>query len=233
MIPIHEIFCSIQGEGPHVGRKAIFVRVAGCDYSCSYCDSKDAWSKNNSKLYDEEELSLYIIRLCNVHSCNYVVLTGGNPCLYDFSTVLTKCKAHNVEFAVETQGSIDVPWLQCLSLLVISPKGPSSGQPICLSTIQEIINKYKNTQMCIKIPVFDEQDKEFVEHCYNTINQCNRNVPLYVSVGNDNVSEEGNISPRILIKYKELVEWILHSPMDNIYVLPQMHTLIWGNRKGV
>ena len=56
MIPVAEIFGpTIQGEGPHVGMKTMFVRVVGCDFKCAWCDSKFAWKANeNTKLYHKE-----------------------------------------------------------------------------------------------------------------------------------------------------------------------------------
>ena len=56
-IYINEIFGpTIQGEGPHAGMKCNFVRVACCDFSCSWCDTKSAWTRRNSMEYESEEL---------------------------------------------------------------------------------------------------------------------------------------------------------------------------------
>ena len=91
MIPVAEIFGpTIQGEGPHVGMQTLFVRVAGCDFKCAWCDSKFAWKIDDSiKRYGTKELADILVQECNNSKCNNVVLTGGNPCLYDFESVIS------------------------------------------------------------------------------------------------------------------------------------------------
>ena len=66
MIPVAEIFGpTIQGEGPHVGMKTLFVRVAGCDFKCAWCDSKFAWKIDGSvKRYGTKELADILVKKC-------------------------------------------------------------------------------------------------------------------------------------------------------------------------
>lgn len=237
-IPVHEIFVSIQGEGPDVGRKAIFVRVAGCSFRCPWCDSSRTWTLNDSKKYSPEELSNILIEISKKSKVNYVVLTGGNPCMYDFTDVIKPCLDEGLEFAVETQGDLYPAWMGYLRTVVLSPKAPSSGQPDVYDKVshylQDIMAMLPRV-IAIKIPVFGEEDMEFVEKYYNLIRSCHTtsDVRLYLSVGNENVEEGGDISPRILAKYHELIDRVLESGMEDVYVLPQLHTLVWGNKAGV
>lgn len=82
MVRVKELFTSIQGEGPYAGYKQLFVRLCGCNLSCSYCDTE--YGINDSKEYTLEEL----IDICNRNSdCHSVSLTGGEPLLEkDFVT---------------------------------------------------------------------------------------------------------------------------------------------------
>lgn len=74
---IKEIFTSIQGEGPYIGFKQLFIRFCGCNLSCSYCDTD--FDSKNSKTYSSAEL-INIVNNCT--ECHSISLTGGEPLLY-------------------------------------------------------------------------------------------------------------------------------------------------------
>lgn len=240
MIPVAEIFGpTIQGEGPHVGMKTLFVRVCGCDFNCEWCDSKFAWKANkDTKRYEPEELAQEIITKCRESFCKNVVLTGGNPCLYNFDKVIESLHNYNISVDIETQGSKLPHWLLDTDLIVISPKAPSSGQIDVYDTVQDFLklSKYISTKIAIKIPIFNEEDFEFAKKYYDLVQEYRRfgiKIDLYLSVGNTNTSEEGDISSRVLNDYKELIEMVNQSEMERVFILPQVHTLVWGNRQGV
>ncbi|MGM9543547.1 MAG: 7-carboxy-7-deazaguanine synthase QueE [Romboutsia timonensis] len=240
MIPVAEIFGpTIQGEGPHVGIKTLFVRVAGCDFKCAWCDSKFAWGiDTDTKRYQPEELSDLLIKKCKETNTSNVILTGGNPCLYDFSKVVEKLHNHNITVDVETQGSKLPEWLHNIDLLVISPKAPSSGQKDVYKNVNEFIRMagIVDDKIAIKIPVFNEEDFQFAEKYYTMVEYYRNHgvkIDLYLSVGNNDVHEDGDISGRILKDYKFLIERVANSDMKRVFVLPQVHTLVWGNKQGV
>ena len=237
MIPVAEIFGpTIQGEGPHVGMKTMFVRVVGCDFKCAWCDSKFAWKADkNTKLYTSEQLTEELISHCIINDCYNVVLTGGNPCLYDFSNVVNTLHEHNITVDVETQGSKLPDWLNDIDLLVISPKAPSSKQPDVYDNIKKFFDKQPTVDIAIKIPVFNDEDFKFAEKYYELVEEYQGwvDVNLYLSVGNTNTSEEGDISQRILSDYENLINKACKSKMKRLFILPQVHTLVWGNRQGV
>ena len=100
MVRVKEIFTSIQGEGPYVGYKQLFIRLCGCNLNCSYCDTD--FGENNSKEYSTQEL----INICNANNdCHSVSLTGGEPLLYpDFIKQLgEKC---DLPLYLETNGTL-------------------------------------------------------------------------------------------------------------------------------
>ena len=77
MVQVIEIFTSIQGEGPYVGCKQLFIRLCGCNLNCSYCDTD--FGVNDAKEYSAQEL----IDICNKNSdCHSVSITGGEPLLH-------------------------------------------------------------------------------------------------------------------------------------------------------
>lgn len=235
-IPVAEIFGpTIQGEGPHVGLKTLFVRVAGCDFKCSWCDSKFAWDAQKATKYTGKELTDTLISMCENTNTSNIILTGGNPCLYNFETIIEGLKEKGIHLDVETQGSFLPSWLNKLDLVVISPKGPSSGQPSVFKNIEKWLKHDRdiNVPLAIKIPIFNDEDLIFAKEYYNLINKY-ENVSLYLSVGNTNTKEEGSISSRILDQYELLISKIMEDKdLSRVYILPQIHTLVWGNKTGV
>ena len=79
--PIIEIFSSFQGEGLFIGQRQIFVRFAGCNLNCSYCDTGDSKSKNSGKLMTVEEV-VEAIGNIRTPDCHVISFTGGEPSLY-------------------------------------------------------------------------------------------------------------------------------------------------------
>lgn len=243
MIPVAEVFGpTIQGEGPNVGIKTLFVRVVGCDFNCSWCDSKFAWkADDNTKRYKPEELSYNLIKMCNDTNTQNVVLTGGNPCLYDFEKVIDDLHDLGITVDVETQGSKLPDWCYKVDQLVISPKAPSSGQPDVYQNILKFLGDESKVpvgfKVAIKIPVFNEEDFQFCKQYYGMVEQLiwesNLEAKMYLSVGNSNTNEDGKIAERILYDYEKLIDRTMQSNMKKVYVLPQVHTLVWGNRQGV
>ena len=238
LIYINEIFGpTIQGEGPNVGVKTMFVRVVGCDSKCVWCDSKYAWAiKTATASYSGKELGKVLVDECTKRNTSHVVLTGGNPCLYNFKDTINILHENNINVDIETQGTIFPKWLYMCDLIVFSPKPPSSTMKDVYDKIDEYLKWLKKSSLhnciCIKIPIFNKEDFIFAEKYYNLVENYD-NVKLYLSVGNDNVNEEGDISKRILEKYKQVIEWSIQSNLKHVYIIPQVHTLIWGNKNGV
>lgn len=232
IIFVHEIFGpTIQGEGPNIGVKCIFIRVAGCDFRCTWCDTKRALQVNdNDQRFTVIDLSKKVLELCENSCCSQVILTGGNPCLYDFTYVIEELHRNGIKVDVETQGSIIPDWLNLCNLVVLSPKGPSSGQKSVLENIEKFLIS-KKTKAVIKIPVFNDDDINFLKQ-YQKLCKC-YNVDLYAMVGNDDSESGGDMSKIILEKYKIVLEKLIKEKIDPAYLLPQLHVLLWGNKSGV
>jgi len=113
-IPLMESFYSIQGEGFYTGRPAFFIRFAGCDVGCTWCDVKDSWDANKHALASIES----IVKDVKSSGTDFVVITGGEPAMYNLKYLTAGLKALGVEIAIETSGAYqltgDLDWI-CLS----------------------------------------------------------------------------------------------------------------------
>ena len=100
MVNVKEIFKSIQGEGPYVGYKQLFIRLCGCNLDCSYCDTD--FGAEGSKEYSTEQ----IIDICNASlDCHSVSLTGGEPLLHTNFIKELGCKC-KLPLYLETNGTL-------------------------------------------------------------------------------------------------------------------------------
>ncbi len=102
--PIIEIFSSFQGEGLLIGERQIFVRFAGCNLNCNYCDTQDSKSEKSGKLMTPEEVSDEIKKLLTP-DCKTISFTGGEPSLYpDFINEVSH--NFNLQIMLETNGTL-------------------------------------------------------------------------------------------------------------------------------
>jgi organic radical activating enzyme len=99
-LPIMEHFFTIQGEGFHSGRAAYFVRIAGCDVGCVWCDVKDSWDANEHNSMSIET----IVEHVSSANADFCVITGGEPAMYDLTELTKALKDKGIELAIETSG---------------------------------------------------------------------------------------------------------------------------------
>ena len=99
-LPLMEHFYTIQGEGKHSGRAAYFIRLAGCDVGCVWCDVKDSWDNALHPLIAIEDIVAPVLE----SECDFVVITGGEPAMYDLTALTRQLKQNGKEIAIETSG---------------------------------------------------------------------------------------------------------------------------------
>lgn len=99
-LPIMEYFYTIQGEGFYSGRAAFFIRTAGCDVGCVWCDVKESWDADSHPLKTID----YLVSEVEKTSSNLVVITGGEPAMYDISNLVNQLQGKGIEVAIETSG---------------------------------------------------------------------------------------------------------------------------------
>ncbi|BEU01901.1 7-carboxy-7-deazaguanine synthase [Agarivorans sp. OAG1] len=123
MLRINEIFETIQGEGVFTGVPSIFLRLQGCPVGCAWCDTKHTWDINlehqvsfetvKAKLTDSEQWSTTltdeVIEEClNRYKAKHVVITGGEPCMYDLTSLTTALEREGFKCQIETSGTFEV-----------------------------------------------------------------------------------------------------------------------------
>lgn len=251
-MPVMEVFGpTIQGEGMVIGRKTMFVRTGGCDYSCAWCDSAFTWNGEQKadmmtaqEVWDKLIEGNFVVndKGNNTLNFNHVTISGGNPALIRgaMDEFINICHSYGVRVGLETQGSRWQDWFYKVDDLTISPKPPSSGMTTNWEVLDEIVkNLYTSlfVDFSLKVVIFDDADFEFAKQVYRryVVEQetCYRD-GFYVSVGNEDASEGGDISGRLLQKLDWLWNKVLADPDCNDWrPLPQLHTLVWANKRGV
>lgn len=137
---INEIFYSLQGEGRYAGTAAIFIRFAGCNHNCDFCDTKHQPYKE----YSNEEILREIKRYA---PCNRVILTGGEPTLQITEEFIDFLVENGYFVNIETNGTRPIPTNWNVHWIVCSPKFefcPNAG--IKLDWIDELKVVYRGKE---------------------------------------------------------------------------------------
>ncbi|WP_273131275.1 7-carboxy-7-deazaguanine synthase QueE [Metabacillus sp. HB246100] len=239
-IPVLEVFGpTIQGEGMVIGQKTMFVRTAGCDYSCSWCDSAFTWdgsAKDDIRQLSAEEIWEELVQL-GEDRFSHVTISGGNPALLaNLQEFITLLKEKGKKIAIETQGSKYQEWLKEIDDLTISPKPPSSGMRTDFMKLDEIISRVKvegdKHSISLKVVIFNLEDLEYAKNVHLRY----PDIPFYLQVGNEDVyqAETKQLVEKLLTRYEWLIDQVIaDKELNTVRVLPQLHTLIWGNKRGV
>ncbi|WP_379127088.1 7-carboxy-7-deazaguanine synthase QueE [Paenibacillus sp. sgz500958] len=236
-IPVIEMFGpTIQGEGAVIGVKTMFVRTYGCDYRCGWCDSAFTWdgsAKDKMQMLEADEIIAGLQELAG-DNFNCVTISGGNPALIGegMAELVAKLQTRGIKVAIETQGSRWQDWLTEVDILTISPKPPSSGMETdwkMLDRIMGQLNEGNKSSHSLKVVVFNDEDYEYAR----IVHEKYPDVPFFLQPGNDDVTEEGDISSRLLGRLEWLFNKVIEDPrMNEARVLPQLHALIWHNKRG-
>jgi 7-carboxy-7-deazaguanine synthase len=122
-IKINEIFYSIQGESSYAGHPTVFIRTAGCNLRCGYCDTKYAYTEGDFRTIDD------ILREASSHRARYACVTGGEPLAQKSSReLLRRLCDKGYRASLETSGSFDCGEVDPRVKLVIDVKTPGSGE---------------------------------------------------------------------------------------------------------
>lgn len=238
-IPILELFGpTIQGEGMVIGQKTMFVRTAGCDYSCSWCDSKFTWDgseKHNIQKMNADEIFDALIEEGG-DRFRHVTISGGNPGLLpQLDNLVDLLHANDIKIALETQGSKWQPWFTKIDELTLSPKPPSSGMKTNFAVLDQIIDTLSFEQkgtFSLKVVVFDDEDLAYAKK----VHQRYPAAELFIQVGNDDLdtANDAELLAHLLTRYEELIDQVMaDNELQHVRVLPQLHTYLWGNKRGV
>lgn len=252
-IPLVESFGpTIQGEGAVIGYQTIFLRFGGCDYKCTRCDSLHAvlpkLFRNSARYLTQEEILIEALLIAK--HCEWITLSGGNPCMHDLSALVKGLKLAGKKIAVETQGTLWQDWLMDCDHVTVSPKGPGMGEEFDPYQFKEFMLELGNhPDLSIKVVIFGEEDLEFTKVLLQDYSQ--HKEKFFLSIGNifppapakrgtdgDEELDNEEISRQnfidiVLTRYKWIIKQVMEMPeLASCRILPQLHTLLWGNDKG-
>lgn len=183
-LPLVEEFYSIQGEGYHSGKAAYFIRVGGCDIACHWCDSKLSW---NAKMHPLVRIEEIVAKVLNTPAQS-VVVTGGEPAIYNLEPLSNLLKKNNISNFLETSGAY--PLSGIWDWICVSPK--KNKQPIA-----ENLKKAHE----IKVVIADESDFDFAELWKSEVNS---NCKLLLQ---PEYSKFDKIAPKMVEYIKNNPEW--------------------------
>lgn len=231
MINLHvsEIFGpTIQGEGPSAGRLAIFLRLAGCNLSCSWCDSKYSWDKTHEDFRSDkmtvEQIAEKLWDLCPKNTNPILVITGGEPMLQgEELNDLIPLIYFFPRIEVETNGTITPNWLSHFPTLFfnISPKLSNSNVPFDKRINTKFLRHFVFTDRAIfKFVVQNSNDILEIEEIVNEAKIPNSLVWLIpLGISEQEISEN----------MKNLAEIAIERGWN---ISPRLHIQLWGNMKG-
>lgn len=166
---------------------------------------------------------------------NHVTISGGNPALLKhLADFVEKAKAQHIKLAVETQGTMYQEWLKKIDDVTISPKPPSSGMHTDFDKLEHILNCLNDGEghYNFKVVVFDDADFEYAVDIHHRYPE----VPFYLQIGNPYLDGEyvENHTEKLMTRYAWLVDKTMaDARMNDVRILPQLHTLLWSNKQGV
>ena len=186
LLPLMEEFYTIQGEGFNTGKAAYFIRIGGCDVGCHWCDVKESWDATLHPLTKTETIIEHVLE----SKTPAVVVTGGEPLIYNLVHLTELLKQNNIQTYIETSGAY-----------------PLSGNWdwICLSPKKTMLPKEENYSAAheLKIIVFNKHDFIWAEeqaakvgkHCF-----------LYLQ---PEWSKRNEITPLIVEYVKQNPKWMI------------------------
>ncbi|MDH5598605.1 MAG: 7-carboxy-7-deazaguanine synthase QueE, partial [Cyclobacteriaceae bacterium] len=130
--PVMEMFYSIQGEGFHAGTPAFFVRLAGCDVGCSWCDVKESWPTDNAQWLSD----IQILEHIENSNAKIVIITGGEPLMYNLDDLTKTIKSKGYATHLETSGAH--PLTGTWDWITLSPKKFKKPENEIITKAQEL-----------------------------------------------------------------------------------------------
>jgi 7-carboxy-7-deazaguanine synthase len=138
-LPVNEVFETVQGEATFTGTPSVFIRLQGCPVGCSWCDTKHTWEMTGKvipiksmidKTDDTDCYSLLsitdILEMLKEYRANHIVITGGEPAMYDLTDLTTALIANGYSVQLETSGTFEIK-VHGGTWITVSPKVDMAG----------------------------------------------------------------------------------------------------------
>ena len=146
LLPLMEEFYTIQGEGYNTGKAAYFIRLGGCDVGCHWCDVKESWNADIHPLTSSDQ----IVANAEKYPGKAVVITGGEPLIYNLDYLTKELQSRGIKTFIETSGAY--PLSGTWDWICLSPKKFKAPLPGLAAVAGEL-----------KVIVFNKSDFEFAE----------------------------------------------------------------------
>ena len=197
---IAEIFRSLQGEGRNQGKPCLFIRLAGCNLQCHWCDTPYAQAGGSEMSTDA------ILEQVSRVSTPYICITGGEPLLQvdDLEPLLISLHMRGTAIDIETNGTINFTRLQPYASICMDVKCPSSGAKSNLALLDAI-----RSQDSVKFVVKDETDCQYAHEIITSYQ----------------ISGEIFVSPVFGSDYKMIVKFILDNNLPVRFQI-QLHKIV-------
>ena len=233
---ITEIFSSIQGEGLFVGERQIFVRFAGCNLKCDYCDTGKSHRVSESTparqlLLGGSQRVIEKIKILNPGKIHSVSLTGGEPLLYVgfLQGLLPQIKKLGLKTYLETNGTLPeelkkvIKWIDYVAMDI---KLPSAGNPACWGAHREFLEVLYDSRMIpgeyfVKIVLTSKTTAAEIKKATDTITSVSSGIPLVLQPVTP-IRDVKKVSPKNTFTFQD-------QAMDHlatVKVIPQMHKIL-------
>ena len=210
MLNLSEIFCSIQGESSYAGLPCIFIRLAGCNLRCKYCDTTYSYETNFSKSIDE-----IVAKIIQYSPIKLVEITGGEPLLQkDTSLLFEELIKNNFQILLETNGSISLKNVPPEIVKIVDVKTPGSNCED--SFLLENLSYIHPAKDEIKFVLCNRSDYDWANDFIRKHKL--KKLKILFSVVTD------NIEPKVL------AEWIIEDRLP-VRMQLQLHKYIWDKDK--
>ncbi len=195
--PLMEHYYTIQGEGFNTGKAAYFIRLGGCDVGCVWCDVKESWDASKHELFSPESM----LELVMNAGAKRVVITGGEPAMYNLEPITTLFRNKGIETYIETSGAYplsgDWDWV------CVSPKKFKAPIASVLQMADEL-----------KVIVFNQSDFDWAKSHSSAVNpKCKLFLQPEYSV-------QHRVLPGIIDYVKKNNEWQISLQTHKVMQIP-------------
>ena len=225
MINVARVFASIQGEGIYMGAPTIFVRLRGCNLKCIWCDTKYARKKGKGHEVEEEDV---IARIADLSRCSWIDITGGEPLIQDVTLLVRMMKEHFSvrQVMVETNGTI-MPsryLFHNVDFWSVSPKLSNSGERESLR--KDVLKEFamrSNNQFKF---VIDNPQKDIAE-VFELLEELHIYRPENLIFQPQGYKDQLELMRQMQVILADKYEHKAYR------ILPQLHVLLYGHKKGI
>jgi organic radical activating enzyme len=197
VLPVMESFYTIQGEGYHQGKAAYFIRLAGCDVGCVWCDVKESWPADAHPFLSIEAITNEVLET----SAPLVVITGGEPLMYNIAPLVAKLQAKGISVNIETSGAY--PLSGAIDWICFSPK-----------KFKKPLAEFYPKAHELKVVIFNKSDFAWAE---THAEQVSENCLLYLQ---PEWSKEAELLPQIIDYVKQNPKWRISLQVHKYMQIP-------------